>query len=178
MPNHVHPIMVPADELGLRDALRGRIVSYTRMINVREVWRVHLRQERFHAFVMDERHLVAAPRSVELNPVRARLRARPEDWPWSSARAHLVGLDDELVSVRALSERVSDWARFVGEPDAPDIADVLHAHAGTVRPLGPDSFVENLEQRLRRRLRRQNPGPKALRRDVHTGELFELPERN
>ena len=27
MPNHVHPIMVPADELGLRDALRGRIVA-------------------------------------------------------------------------------------------------------------------------------------------------------
>jgi hypothetical protein len=73
---------------------------------------------------MDERHLIAAAGSVALNPVRARLRARPEDGPWSSARAHLVGVDDELVSVRPLSERVSDWARFVGEPDAPDIADV------------------------------------------------------
>jgi putative transposase len=37
---------------------------------------------------------------------------------------------------------------FIGVPDAPDIADPLHAHAGTGRPLGPDSWVEALEQRL------------------------------
>jgi putative transposase len=107
---------------------------------------------------MDERHLIAAARSVERNPVRAWLCARPEDWPWSSARDHLAGADDELVGVRPLLELVSDWARFIGEPDAPDIADLLHAHTSTGRPLGPDSFVEDLEQRLRRPLRRKSLG--------------------
>jgi putative transposase len=110
--------------------------------------------------------------------VRARLCARPEDWPWSSARAHLAGADDELVGVRPLLELISDRARFIGEPDAPDIADLLHAHAGTGRPLGPDSFVEALEQRLGRPLKRQKPGPKASRRDSHTRDLFELLERD
>ncbi len=178
MPNHVHLILVPADEFGLRDALGEAHRRYTRMINVREGWRGHLWQERFHSFVMDERHLIAAARYVELNPVRARLCARPQDWPWSSARAHLAGADDELVSVRPLLELISDWDRFIGEPDAPDIADLLHAHAGTGRPLGPDSFVEALEQRLGRPLKRQKPGPKPPRRDSHTWDLFELPERN
>ena len=56
MPNHVHLILVPATEFGLRDVL------------------------------MDERHLIAAARYVELNPVRARWCQRPEDWAWSSAR--------------------------------------------------------------------------------------------
>jgi putative transposase len=115
---------------------------------------------------------------VERNPVRARLCARPEDWPWSSARAHLAGADDALVSVRPLLELISDWARFIDQPDAPDIADLLHAHAGTGRPLGPASFVEALEQRLRRPLKRQKPGPKPMPRDAHTPDLFEWPERN
>jgi putative transposase len=78
------------------------------MINVREGWRGHLWQERFHSFVMDERHLIAAAMYVELNPVRARLGARLEDWPWSSARAHLAGADDELVSVGLLLEWISE----------------------------------------------------------------------
>ena len=46
--------------------------------------------------VMDERHLMAAARYVERNPVRAGLAARPEDWPWSSAAAHVAGKPDAL----------------------------------------------------------------------------------
>ena len=43
---------------------------------------------------MDEAHLVSALRYVSLNPVRARLVARAEDWRWSSVRAHLAGKND------------------------------------------------------------------------------------
>ena len=45
---------------------------YTLRINRREKWTGHLWQGRFGSYVMDERHLVAAVRYVELNPVRAR----------------------------------------------------------------------------------------------------------
>jgi putative transposase len=159
MPNHVHLILVPGDELGLRDALGEADRRYTRRISFREGWRGHLWQERSHSFVMEERHLIAAARSVERNPVRARLCARPQDWPWSSTRAHLAAAEDELVSVRPLLELVLDWDRFIGEPDAPDIADLLYAHTSTGRPLGPDVFVEDLEQRLWRPQKRQKPGP-------------------
>ena len=55
---------------------------------------------------MDETHLIAAARYIALNPVRARLVGRPQDWAWSSARAHLSGRDDELVKVRPLLDRV------------------------------------------------------------------------
>jgi putative transposase len=102
MPNHVHFIMVAADAMGSRNALGEAHRRYTRMINFREGWRGHLGQERFHSFVMDEQHLLAAVRYVERNPVRARLCARPEGWPWSTAAAHLAGRDDALVSVRPL----------------------------------------------------------------------------
>jgi len=58
MPNHVHLFLVPADEFGLRDALGEAHRRYTRMINVREGWKGHLRQERFHSFVTDEGALI------------------------------------------------------------------------------------------------------------------------
>jgi hypothetical protein len=40
------------------------------------------------------------------------------------------------------------------------------------RPLGPYSFVQDPEQRIRRPPERQKPGPKPLQRDSHTRDLI------
>ncbi len=40
---------------------------------------------------MDEPYLLAAARYVELNPVRAKLAGSPDEWRWSSTRAHMIG---------------------------------------------------------------------------------------
>jgi hypothetical protein len=111
---------------------------------------------------------------------------RPSQLPFdriSNARLAIgdLPLGDPRQAANAIRDKLKALFfenRAIGEPDAPDIADLLHAHAGTGRPLGPDSFVEALEQRLGRPLKRQKPGPKAPRRDSHTRDLFELPERN
>jgi putative transposase len=168
MPNHVHLIMVPAHADGLRRALAEAHRRYTRLINLREGWRGHLWQERFHSFVMDERHLLAAARYIERNPVRAGLCTQAEDWPWSSAQAHLAGLDDGLVTSRPPLEMVPRWDSFLGEPDDTSLARHIHAHTRTGRPLGPDAFVEGLERRLGRALKRRKPGPKPRPRDRET----------
>ncbi len=57
---------------------------------------IHLWQERFHSFVMDERYLIATVRYTELNPVRAGLCSQPESWAWSSIHAHLNGKLEQL----------------------------------------------------------------------------------
>jgi putative transposase len=111
MPNHVHLILVPSDEDGLRAALAPAHRRYAWEINRRHNWHGHLWQERFASFPMDEAHLHCCLRYVELNPVRARLVQRPEQWPWSSARAHL-GLDAGG-AVRELRERIDDWRAFL-----------------------------------------------------------------
>ena len=86
MPNHTHSIAIPSSEDGLRWAIGETHRRYTRRISFREKWRGYLWQARFASFVMDEPYLLAAARYVELNPVRARLVSKAEDWPWSSAR--------------------------------------------------------------------------------------------
>lgn len=108
MPNHVHLIMVPGDEGGLRAALADAHRRYARRVNFREGWRGDLWQGRFASVPIDEAHLLACARYVELNPVRAGLAAKAQDWPWSSAAAHLAGRDDGLATVAPMLGRVSD----------------------------------------------------------------------
>ena len=49
------------------------------------------------SYVMDETYLRACVRSIDMNPVRAGLVVKPEQWPWNSASPHISGYDDILV---------------------------------------------------------------------------------
>jgi len=160
MPNHVHLILVPDSEDGLRAVLGEAHRRYTRMINAREGWRGHLWQERFHSFVMDETWLMHAARYVALNPVAAGLCARPEAWPWSSARAHMEGRDDGVVRVGPLLDRVGDWRAFMEGGVDETMRKRLDMHLQTGRPLGGEAWIETLEQRIGRPLKPRRPGPK------------------
>lgn len=162
MPNHVHLIAVPRTEEGMARAIGEAHRRYTRRINFREKWRGHLWQERFASFPMGESHVLAAARYIEMNPVAAGLVEHPEEYRWSSARAHLDGNDDGLVTVAPLLEMVGNWRNFLSLSSDEEL-DVIHRHERTGRPLGVKAFVESLEQSLGRALRPQKPGPKQAR---------------
>lgn len=155
----MHLILTPSDRDGLRAALGEAHRRYTRHVNFREGWRGYLWQGRFASCPMDEAHLLAAARYVELNPVRAQLAPRAHDWPWSSARAHLAGRDD-LVQVQPLLALAPDWSAFLAERLDDADHEAIRASERTGRPLGSARFVARLEQRLDRPLARQKPGPK------------------
>jgi putative transposase len=159
MPNHVHLVLTPSDERGLRSALAEAHRHYTRQINFRYGWRGHLWQERFHSFPMNESHLAAAVRYVELNPVRAQLVSRAKDWKWSSAHAHLAGADDALVRVEPMLKLFPDWTGYLagGSQDDPER---IRRHTRTGRPLGDSSFIMAAESLTGRILARRKPGRK------------------
>jgi putative transposase len=160
MPNHVHLIAAPETEEGLRRAIGEAHRRYTRRVNFREGWRGHLWQGRFASFVMDRDHLLTAARYIELNPVRAGLAARPEDYRWSSARAHLRGEDDLLTRAEPLLALAPDWSAHLAEEADETTLEALRRHERTGRPLGSEEFVVELEERLGRRLRPRPPGRK------------------
>jgi len=164
MPNHSHLIVVPHSEDGLRRAIGEAHRRYTRMVNFRKRWCGHLWQGRFASFVMDGPHLLACARYVERNPVRAGLCRRPEQYAWSSARAHVRGKDDALVRVRPLLKMMPRWAEFVAsEPDEATV-EQLRRHESTGRPLGADRFARKIEALVGRVLRPQKRGPKPKAR--------------
>ena len=151
MPNHVHLIATPSRENGLARAIGETHRQYAGLINRREKWTGHLFQDRFSSSVMDEQHLMAALRYVALNPVRAGLVARPQDWPWSSVHAHLLGRDGRLVRVAPLLERV-EKVKDLFAPD-PRIdarwakeVDAIRAAAKGNEPVGAREFVAQLRK--------------------------------
>jgi putative transposase len=162
MPNHLHLILTPPDEDGLRGALAEAHRRYTRRVNLAQGWTGYLFQGRFASYPMDAAHLMAAVRYVELNPVRAGLVGRAEDWRWSSARAHVTGRADGLTDLAALAGVHRNWramlARGLEADDLGPEAAAIEGHIRTGRPRGDDGFVAGLEVRTGRRLRPRRAG--------------------
>lgn len=160
MPNHTHLIVVPGKAETLRTAIGEAHRRYSRMINFREGWRGYLWQGRFLSFIMDENHLLAAARYIELNPVRAHLVDNPGDYRWSSYKAHLKAADDTLVKVAPLLSMAGPWDVFIQQPISKDVMKRIKQHERTGRPLGDDTFIERLECETGRSLQKMKPGPK------------------
>ncbi len=173
MPNHVHLIVTPADQDGLRATFADAHRRYTAVINARHRWTGHLFQGRFGAAAMDENHFIAAARYVALNPVAAGLVKHAADWAWSSVRAHLAGKDDELVRVAPLLERVRDFGDLIGADVDETTALRLERALTAGRPLGSPDWIAALEGRLQRSLAPRKRGPKKRVKD-DTDSQFEL----
>ena len=127
------------------------------------------------AVVKDEPHLfLAAARYIALNPVVAGLVRRAEDWPWSSARAHLAGEDDELATVAPLRALIADFAALLAAPADPATPARIERVPTIGRPLGSAEWIAVLERRLGRPLAPGKPGPKP-RKGRDTARSAPLP---
>jgi putative transposase len=160
MPNHVHLILTPPTTDALTKAVQETHRRYTRFINRKMDWKGHLWQGRYASFPMDEPHLLAAARYVELNPVRAGKVKRAQDWKWSSAKAHLGGKSKGPLQAAALLDLVPNWRAFLKQGLAEEDADSLRRSERTGRPLGSDAFIKSLEKTTGRTLKKQKPGRK------------------
>lgn len=91
MDNHYH-LLLETPKPNLSIGMRHVNGLYARRFNVRNGRCGHLFQARFRSILVQrDSHLLRVARYIVLNPVRARICAHPEQWPWSSYRA-LAGL--------------------------------------------------------------------------------------
>jgi putative transposase len=94
MGNHVHEVPIPQFEDSLAKGVGRANNDYSRWLNVRRNRTGHLWQARFYSCPVEPAGLANVLAYAELNPLRAGLVKRPEDWIWSSARSHLTGSDE------------------------------------------------------------------------------------
>ncbi len=167
MDNHVHLILVPQSEDGLRATLGEAHRRYSRRINFREGWRGYLFQGRFGSYPMDDAHLMSAVRYVENNPVAAGLVTQAEAWRWSSARSHIAGRragNDPLTDVAALGQHVRNWRALLrlglDAMDDPASAEAIEARIRTGRPLATPEWIAQAEADMERKLGPLQRGPK------------------
>ena len=149
MSNHVHLIAIPQTADALSQSLKNAHGRYASYWNARQSSTGHVWQGRFYACPLDESHLWAALRYVELNPARAGMVIAAELWRWSSAPAHCgVAAPEPMLEMQRWRKRwtVREWGQFLG--DAQSVADqsALRQSTHTGRPLGTPEFVAGLEQ--------------------------------
>ena len=93
MSNHVHLLVTPQSEEGPSRLMQSVGRSYVRYVNAAYRRSGTLWEGRFKSALIDsERYLLVCSRYIELNPVRARMVERPDDYRWSSYRANALGL--------------------------------------------------------------------------------------
>ena len=86
MPNHYH-LALRTSEATLSAPIRVLNANYAQWWNKRHGRVGHVFQGRFkEQIVQRDDYLLALSRYIALNPVRAGLVARPEEWRWSSYR--------------------------------------------------------------------------------------------
>ena len=109
MDDHIHLILVPSTPDGLRGPVASAATRLSQRVNLMQQTTGHLFQGRYASYAMDDAHLMVALRYVENNPVKAGLVDAAEQWPWSSAAAHVARRPDRLVNGAQFAGLVPNW---------------------------------------------------------------------
>ena len=97
MTNHYH-LLIETPNGNLRKIMHFLNGSYTNYINRRRRRSGHLLQGRYKAILIDkDNYLIELSRYVHLNPVRAKMVDKPEDYPHSSYRSYISKGKEEFV---------------------------------------------------------------------------------
>lgn len=165
MLNHIHLVAVPLKIKSMSLTIRETHRKFSIHINLIKNWQGTLWQRRFYSFPLEGAHLYETLRYVENNPVRAGIVKRAEDYPWSSAPAHVLGRSDILVLPNKLAVQKRAWSAYLREPVDKSELNEIRNRSRSGRPFGGDVFITHLEKTLGRDLKIKRAGRKKLDND-------------
>lgn len=152
MGNHVHILAVPKDASSLAKGIGGANLLYTQYVNRKYNRSGRLWQNRFFSTIVEEEpYLWAVARYIERNPVRAKLVKKAEEYEWSSARAHVLGVKDDVLAENDwLDEKEMKSYREFLRKDDNKVNTSIRLATSTGRPLGSEDFMKKLEKMFER----------------------------
>ena len=164
MTNHFH-LIIETSKANLNRIMHYINGSYTTYFNRRQGRNGHLFQGRYKAILVDvDRYLLELSRYLHLNPVRAGLVKRPEEYSYSSYRSYITREKEEIVHRDRIWGMISGdgrngaqkYRRFVEEALGRDLESPLKRVYGGVI-LGGDKFIRDVLRRMEGRdVRRQD----------------------
>ncbi|TNC80450.1 MAG: transposase [Oleiphilus sp.] len=168
MTNHVHLIVDPLDQTenlsALMKKLSGKQTRYTNSLERRTgtLW-----ESRFKSSPIEtDAYLLECSRYVELNPVKAGMVEKAEDWKWSSY-GQKVGLCKKewldfdvcyLGLSKAESERQKNYRQFVESRVDENTTQQIFNSLERCQLTGTGTFTDEIERRLGRRIQNRGPG--------------------
>jgi len=139
MSNHFHLMVTPESGSALPRAMQSLGRRYVRYFNDRYKRTGTLWEGRHKvAMVLHERYWLTCMRYVEMNPVRAGLVASPEQYRWSSYRAHAFGGEDLAIVPHAVYDALGStperrqeiWRQICGMPVTIEQLEVIRKGIG------------------------------------------------
>lgn len=167
MSNHVHLLATPASAGTVAKIMQALGRDYVRHVNLTQGRSGTLWQGRYFSSLVDsDRYLLACQRYIELNPVRAGMVVRPEEYRWSSCGFHVRGEADPLLHPHGtfLSLAADPVARrkvyraFLGEDVPDEELQAIRLYAARQRAWGSEAFQANVEATLQQRATPGLPG--------------------
>jgi len=156
MNNHVHFVVMPRNKDSLSATFRIAHTRYSQYFNKKRRVAGHLWQGRYYSCVLDERHLLAAARYIERNPVRVKAVKKPTDYIWSSARNHVGISINDIIDANSLFNHTeveqTEWKDFIDKNDDQGEVSNIRKYTMSGRPLGNATFVQKLEKMCGERL--------------------------
>lgn len=150
MTNHVHLVAVPPIGDSFKQVFNPLHARHALRINTKNGWTGHLWQGRYFSSVLDEGYFWSAMRYVELNPVRAGIVGRAQDYPWSSAGGHCGCRNDALLTADPhwleIKGQVRNWPSWLASGESQERVDALRKNILSSWPCGSGEFFGELER--------------------------------
>jgi putative transposase len=159
MTNHIHLLIKPHQEDSLAKVMQGVSQGYAKYINKRYKRTGRLWESRYYSCVVDEEsYLWQVARYIEKNPKRAGLVQQEEDYPFSSARAHVLDVPDEVLNEQLFDkEERNGYIEFLKtEPTDKEIS-IIRKTTKIGRPLGDENFIIKIGRLLNRQFQKTAP---------------------
>lgn len=150
MQNHVHLLVRPSENDGLAKLMQGVTLCYTQYFNRKEGRTGRLWECRYHSTVVDgDSYLWRVSKYIENNPLRAGIVNRPEDYPYSSAKAHILGKKDPLLKEPLFDKsELNQYRSFIRSEEDKNMIGEIRKQTRLGKPLGDGAFIKTLSEKL------------------------------
>ena len=159
MSNHIHCVVIPPTMEALSSGVGRLHRDFSRLQNIRCSRVGHLWQNRFYSCPVGFDRVWDVLAYVELNPVRAHIVDGPSHWQWSSAQAHVSGIDETgLLDMNLWRQHFdgSSWEKFLEAAKArKQLQNAIRSATSAGRFWGSDEVAKQLEDQLGRPIRRK-----------------------
>lgn len=184
MGNHYH-LLIETPKGNITRAMHYLNTTYTGYFN-RKYKRVgHLFQGRYKGFLIEkERYLLSVSRYIHLNPIRAKMVKRPEEYRWSSYSTYIgKGKKERWLTCDWILKQYSEdevqakrlYKAFVDKGLTSKENPFDGLKAGLI--LGSEDFISEIKKKLKLERHREIPESRKLVRDITYDKVISIVSR-
>ena len=162
MTNHIHLVINPGDEVDNLGKLMKRLAGkQTRYVNRLERRSGSLWEGRYKSSPIEtDTYLLACCRYVELNPVRAKMVEKPEEYRWSSNQEKIGLKEQKNIDIDACyfslgdtqAQRIMKYKQWIESSVSEQEIKLIREAMQYGHPTGSRLFTESIEKKLGVRL--------------------------